>query len=213
MQVEKASGIYISYALDFGIILLSGILYYLSIHIIDVLGATPETVHQSRVLFWAGVVIFFVGVVLILWEWTIYTNAENEVKAVFSTCPLCSSSDTKATLSINKAEIECLDCGAQWMIQISGISGKLKTAKLVHPSKDSKGRELLNLEKPKEFWIKLAREGKSKTSSQETGVTHEVKSGGEDIEAKLQKLKELYEKGLLTEEEYKEQKRKLLEKL
>ena len=82
---------------------------------------------------------------------------KEKYKKTFPVCPFCGSNKMEGTFKIGiEDEITCKTCGAEWKLLFDPISGKLKWARLVTPSKYG-GAELAG-KKPPDFWIFLSKQ-------------------------------------------------------
>lgn len=153
-----------------------------------------------------------VGFVYFAWILIRENNAEKNSKEIFETCPLCRSKNVRLISDIGSGDtVECLDCGAEWVIKYSA-SGGIKSIKLISPSQDGTGQDLIGVDKPPKFWIELKKGTMMPHDKiKEGGTTFSISS--DDIKEKLKKLQELYEGGLITEEEYRSGRERLIKEL
>jgi len=164
-------------------------------------------------------------------------KAEEEIQKTFSVCPLCGSNRMEATFGLGmEDEITCNACGAEWKLFIDPL-GKLSWAKLITPGKVG-GAELAGEKKPPDFWISLSKQRHPnlwhtvpKTSNYQTHPSGESKTGEvvakeensrradtskmsiQEVKMALKELNELYEKGLITKEDYEQKRKELFSRL
>jgi len=102
-----------------------------------------------------------------------------EAKACFRICPLCcnegSISMEAKRVGMISAELHifCKKCGAKWYLHEDSWSGKLKGVRLVNVGTSGRGNDLLENERPPEFWQEMglkSLKGMSSSDKQEKVV-------------------------------------------
>jgi len=205
VNVEKTSGYYLAWLSIPAITLVMAIFsfYWASVGL-----TTPGAEDYGNRLFWIASIVLIMGIAYFSWIWLRGLNVENSAKEIFETCPFCGSPNTKLIISTGKETVECLNCGAKWTIDYS-LFGKIESITLIAPDREGERKNVLGIKKPVEFWINL----KNENLPTKSPVQKSTDVSDEDIEAKLRKLKKLYDDGLLTEEEYQMKKKELLKML
>ncbi len=89
-----------------------------------------------------------------------------EVKAGFRICPLCYEESSITPEEKQRwggihtdFSFSCTKCGAKWDISRHLWTGKLKTLRLVKIGSSGRGNELLQIERPLDFWQEMALKG------------------------------------------------------
>ena len=112
---------------------------------------SPNTVYLIY-----GIVSAGIGLFCLISSWVFHSNLKSDLIEYFEVCPFCKGMITIKSGKFHKLNIWCRDCGAKWEGKYSSISGHLKSVKLVRPSNNDKGSELLNKKlEPDEFLCKI----------------------------------------------------------
>ncbi len=107
-----------------------------------------------------GVALSILGLFMAISSWAFHSNLKSDLLEYFEVCPFCKGMTTVKPARYYNLNVWCRNCGAKWICKNSSISGHLKSVKLVRPSRDGRGSELLNKKlEPDEFIYKIRNKG------------------------------------------------------
>jgi hypothetical protein len=151
-----------------------------------------------------------------------YEGLVAEFREVFPTCPICGSDLGYDAITKSLVfHIRCKSCEAVWYPSRSLSTKKLDRLLLVEPDKDRRARSLVNKGEKGwhiftsgygykvEFWKSLDL-GEAKRGEEPMTPSRPPLADLEKHAVDLERYAALKEKGLITEEEYNQQKKKIL---